>query len=198
MTTVSSTKKLPKAERRAQLLEAAQEMVREEGTDALTLARVAERAGVSKPIAYEHFGTRAGLLMALFSSYSDLQLETQREALASCGKTLRDVAGILGEAYVRCASQAGPEAGAVFAALSGTEEMDEFRQTLRNGYLAEYRDAVSRFVDLPEDIGDTVLSGLLGAAEAVSRDTAAGRISYDDAVAALTEMFTATLERFKR
>lgn len=198
MTTASSTKKLPKAERRAQLLETAQEMVREEGTDALTLARVAERAGVSKPIAYEHFGTRAGLLMALFSSYSDMQLETQREALAACGKTLRDVAGILGEAYVRCASRAGPEAGAIYAALSATEEMDEFRQSLRDGYLAEYRDAVSRFVDLPEDIGDPVLSGLLGAAEAVSRDTAAGRISYDDAVAALTELFTATLERFRR
>lgn len=198
MTTASSMKKLPKAERRAQLLEAAQEIVREEGTDALTLARVAERAGVSKPIAYEHFGTRAGLLMALFSSYNELQLATQREALASCGKTLRDVAGILGEAYVRCASRAGPEAGAVFSALSGTEEMDEFRQTLRNGYLKEYRDAVSRFVDLPADIGEPVLSGLLGAAEAVSRDTVAGRISYDDAVAALTELFTATLERFRR
>ena len=76
--------------------------------------------------------------------------------------------------------------------------MDEFRQTLRDGYLAEYRDAVSRFVDLPADIGETVLSGLLGAAEAVSRDAAAGRISYDDAVAGLAELFTATLERFKR
>ncbi len=32
------------------------------GTDALTLGHVAECAGVSKPIAYEHFGTRAGLL----------------------------------------------------------------------------------------------------------------------------------------
>ncbi|MCX8568532.1 MULTISPECIES: TetR/AcrR family transcriptional regulator [Hyphomicrobiales] len=198
MTTASSTKKLPKAERRAQLLEAAQELVREEGTDALTLARVAERAGVSKPIAYEHFGTRAGLLMALFSSYNDMQFKTRREALASCGKTLRDVAGILGEAHVLCASRTGPEAGAVFSALSGTEEMDEFRQTLRDGYLAEYRDAVSRFVDLPADIGETVLSGLLGAAEAVSRDAAAGRISYDDAVAGLAELFTATLERFKR
>ncbi|PWK72651.1 TetR/AcrR family transcriptional regulator [Aminobacter sp. AP02] len=194
----AATKKLPKAERRAQLLEIAQKIVREEGTDALTLGRVAERAGVSKPIAYEHFGTRAGLLKALYSAYNDLQLDAQRQALATAGKTLGDVAVILGEAYVNCADSVGPEAGAVYAALSGTEEMEGFRQKLRDGYLAEYRDAFSRFVELPEPLGGAILSGLLGAAEAVSQDAAAGRISHDDAVAAIAQMFTATLGQFRR
>src|SRR5688500_17488341 len=62
----SSSKRLSKAERRAQLLDTALDVVRDEGTDALTLARVAERAGVSKPIAYQHFETRGGLLVALY------------------------------------------------------------------------------------------------------------------------------------
>src|SRR5687767_16006033 len=55
-------KKLSKAERRKQLLETAHVIVRDEGTDALTLGYLAERAGVTKPIAYGHFETRAGLL----------------------------------------------------------------------------------------------------------------------------------------
>eukprot|EP01042_Synura_sphagnicola_P030944 gene30944-39846_t len=42
---IASARKLPKQERREQLLACAQEMIREEGTEALTLARVAERAG---------------------------------------------------------------------------------------------------------------------------------------------------------
>src|SRR5689334_13006179 len=60
-----ANKRLSKTERRAQLLAVARDIVRESGSDALTLASLAERAGVTRPIAYEHFETRAGLLVAL-------------------------------------------------------------------------------------------------------------------------------------
>lgn len=189
-------KKLPKAERRAQLLETAQSIVREEGTDALTLGHLAERAGVSKPIAYEHFGTRAGLLMALCSAYDEAQTEAQRAVLAAGGNSLQDVVSILAAAYVDCVLSMGPEVGAVFAALSASEEMDEFRQSLRDGYMAEYRRALGRFVRLPERGGDAILAGLLGAAETLAQDAASGRISRDEAVAALSSILIGTLERF--
>ena len=64
---------MSKDQRRAQLLETAAVIVRAEGTDALTLARLAEQAGVTKPIAYEHFGTRAGLLIALYRYFDERQ-----------------------------------------------------------------------------------------------------------------------------
>jgi AcrR family transcriptional regulator len=64
---MSSGKKLSKELRREQLLDEALKLVRMEGTGGLTLARLAEAAGVTKPIAYEHFETREGLLMALFT-----------------------------------------------------------------------------------------------------------------------------------
>ncbi|RKH92133.1 TetR/AcrR family transcriptional regulator, partial [Corallococcus sp. AB038B] len=67
-------RKLPKAQRREQLLDIAQTIVREEGTDALTLGYLAERAGVSKPIAYEHFKTRSGLLIALYAQIDARQV----------------------------------------------------------------------------------------------------------------------------
>jgi AcrR family transcriptional regulator len=192
----TALKKLPKAQRRDQLLETAQLIVREEGTDALTLGHLAERAGVSKPIAYEHFGTRAGLLMALCREYDARQTEAQREALKAGGKSLADVASILAGAYVVCVLSTGPEVGAAFAALSATEEMDEFRQSLREGHLAEYRKALAPFVKLPEREGDAILAGLLGAAETLSQDAATGRVSQDEAVAALSQILIATLERY--
>jgi AcrR family transcriptional regulator len=187
-------RKLPKAERREQLLETAQAILREEGTDALTLGHLAECAGVSKPIAYEHFGTRAGLLIALCSAYDQRQMLAQKEVLEAGGGTLKDVAAIFASSYVDCVLTMGPEFGAAFAALSATEETADFRQSLRRGYVARYRESFRRFVKLPED--DAIFFGLLGAAEVLAQDAAAGRVSREGAVEALTQMFIATLERF--
>ena len=64
-------KRLRKEDRRVQLLEVARGIVRQQGTEALTLGYLAERANVTKPIPYDHFGDREGLLMALYQDYSD-------------------------------------------------------------------------------------------------------------------------------
>jgi AcrR family transcriptional regulator len=191
----TATKKLPKAERREQLLETAQAILGEEGTDALTLGYLAERAGVSKPIAYEHFGTRAGLLIAICGAYDERQEVAQQQALDAGGDTLADLAGIFASSYVGCVLDMGPAMGAAFAALSATEETADFRQSLRRGYVERYRKGFGRLVELPDN--DTAMfMGLLGAAEALAGDAAAGRVSRADAVDALSRIFLATLERY--
>jgi hypothetical protein len=53
-----ATTRMTKKERRRQLVEAAFEIIRTEGTDALSLVRLADRAGVSHPVPYEHFKVR--------------------------------------------------------------------------------------------------------------------------------------------
>lgn len=53
-----------KAERRAELLDAATAAIRQIGTDA-TMAELAASAGITKPILYSHFGDKAGLAAAL-------------------------------------------------------------------------------------------------------------------------------------
>ena len=59
-------RRLTREQRARQLLDVAWALVGEEGTDALTLGRLAEAAGVTKPVAYDHFVTRNGLLAALY------------------------------------------------------------------------------------------------------------------------------------
>ncbi|MDW6022406.1 TetR/AcrR family transcriptional regulator [Mesorhizobium sp. BAC0120] len=191
----SVIKKLPKAARREQLLETAQAIMSEEGTDALTLGYVAERAGVSKPIAYEHFGTRAGLLIALCSDYDQRQMQAQRKAIEAGGETLQDVAAIFASSYVSCVLDMGPAMGAAFAALSATEETADFRQSLRRGYVVRYREGFGRVVKLPRN-DEAIFLGFLGAAEALAQDAAARRISREEAVDALSRIFRATLERY--
>jgi AcrR family transcriptional regulator len=184
---------MPRAERRTQLLETAAEIVRAEGTDALTLARVAEQAGVTKPIAYEHFETRAGLLVALYRHFDVRQTEAARKALETEARTLEDAVAILSAAYVDCTLQAGAAFGAIAAALSATEEMDDFRHALREEYVELYRAALARFTTLPAKGGKALLLGVIGAADTLSQAAAAGRMSRKDAVEALRRIMLGAL-----
>lgn len=54
-----------RAARRAQLLEVARQILREEGIGALTMSALAKRAGAAKPIVYEHFANREAVAIAL-------------------------------------------------------------------------------------------------------------------------------------
>jgi AcrR family transcriptional regulator len=51
--------------RREQLLDVTAAIVAEQGFHAVSIQSVAQRAGISRPIVYEHFGDLAGLLEAL-------------------------------------------------------------------------------------------------------------------------------------
>lgn len=190
-----SGKRMPREQRRTQLLETAATIVRGQGTDALTLALLAEQAGVTKPIAYEHFGTRAGLLIALYRYFDDRQAQAVQAALATQAKTLDDVVAILSAAYVDCVLQAGPEFGAIAAALSASEEMDDFRQALREGYVDQYLKALSRFVPLSGRAGRALLLGVIGAADTLAQAAAAERMSRAEAIAALSRIMLGALSR---
>ncbi len=52
-------------QRRAQLLDIGRNVFSELGYEATSIEEIAERAGVSKPIVYEHFGGKAGLYTAV-------------------------------------------------------------------------------------------------------------------------------------
>jgi AcrR family transcriptional regulator len=186
-------KRMAKAQRRRQLLQAALAIVQDEGTEALTLARLAARAGVTKPIAYEHFGTRAGLLIALFRDYDDRTTEAVRAALKTGGRTLEDVAAILSAAYVDCCLSMGPEVGAVFDALSAGAETKEFLQSWREFLVAEFRKAFAPFVRLAGRKDKSILVGLIGAAETLAAAATAGRASRTEAVAALARIMIGAL-----
>ena len=176
--------------RRRQLLDVAVGIVRAEGTDALTLAYLADRAGVTKPIAYDHFGTREGLLMALYGHFDTRQTEAAREALAARARNLNDAAQILSAAYVDCLLESGPEFAAVSAALAGNADMDAFRRQLREGYVAQYRAALKPFAKT----GDKdVFTGLIGAADALAEAAASKAMTRDRAVATLAGIIAGAL-----
>jgi len=57
------------AERRVQLLDTAREIIRGEGVGALTMTRLADAAGVTKPIVYKHFRNSEDVLIEILKEY---------------------------------------------------------------------------------------------------------------------------------
>ncbi|WP_084957494.1 TetR/AcrR family transcriptional regulator [Thermoactinospora rubra] len=75
--------RLPRLARRRQLLSAAQEVFVENGYHAAAMDEIADRAGVSKPVLYQHFPGKLELYLALLDLHVDDMVSRIRDALAS-------------------------------------------------------------------------------------------------------------------
>lgn len=160
--------RLSKAGRRTQLLDTAFQIVREEGADRLTLGHLADRARVSKPIAYEHFGTRSGLLIELYKTLDARQIEALQLALGGACRSLQETADTLAAAYVHCSADTSGEWHAIGAALSGSEEMGAVLKELLANYVQLFVDVLQPHTSLPPaELGRRCV-GIVGAAEALT------------------------------
>lgn len=175
------SKKLPRPARRAQLLETAQAIVRERGTDALTLGLLAEWAGVSKPIAYSHFDSRSGLMIALYKEIMDQQVKALATALESTPAHLEDVAQVTANAYMECTTAVGPEWHAIGAALKGDAHMDAYQQEMIQDHIAFYEEILSPLSGIPLEAVRRRCVGLVGAAEALSDEMVRGGCTREQA-----------------
>ena len=75
--------RLPRKARRAQLLDSALEVFVAQGYHAAAMDDIAERAGVSKPVLYQHFPGKMDLYLALLEQSSDRIIDATRAGLAS-------------------------------------------------------------------------------------------------------------------
>nr|WP_258236745.1 TetR/AcrR family transcriptional regulator [Nocardioides campestrisoli] len=83
---MSAKKKSPRmtgTERREQLVEVARGLFAERGFDGTAIEEVATRAGVSKPVVYEHFGGKEGLYAVVVDREVTQLLTTMRDSLTN-------------------------------------------------------------------------------------------------------------------
>src|SRR5918997_991722 len=76
--------RLPRKARRVQLLDAALEVFVAQGYHAAAMDEIADRAGVSKPVLYQHFPGKLELYLALLEQHTD---ELVRRVLAAIEET---------------------------------------------------------------------------------------------------------------
>ena len=75
--------RLPKDERRQQLLAAASEVFVIRGYHASGMDEISEVAGVSKPVLYQHFPSKLDLYLAVLGGYVETLIASVRQASSS-------------------------------------------------------------------------------------------------------------------
>lgn len=187
-------KRMSREDRRRQLLDVAWQLLRQEGSDALSLGRLAEQAGVTKPVVYDHFETRLGLLAALYGEYDTRQTAMLETALATCQATLDSRAGVIAEAYVDCVMTQGRELPGLTAALEGSPEMEALKRAYEGVFLAKCREALRPF-SASGTISVAGLRLLMGAVECLSQAAALGELTPQEAKDELRATIVAMVER---
>ena len=190
-------RRLSREDRLRQLLDVAWQLVREEGTDALTLGRLAEQAGITKPVVYDHFATRPGLLAALYQDFDARQTAVMDAALERSDPTLVGTAKVIASSYVDCVLLQGNEIPGVIAALASSPELEKIKREYEAIFLDKCRSALAPFAGSGE-ITAAGLRAMLGAAEALSHAAATGEISAGQAQDELFETIVAMVERSAR
>ena len=121
---MAKKQRLSGAERRVQLMEVGRSVFAAHGYEAASIEEIAQKAGVSKPIVYEHFGAKEGLYAAIVDREMDNLVARVSERIAQGTPRERFEAAVLAfMSYVK-------EEPAGFAVLTRDSPNDEARRGL--------------------------------------------------------------------
>ncbi|MEU2199220.1 TetR/AcrR family transcriptional regulator [Isoptericola sp. NPDC019482] len=185
------TPRVPAAERRAMLVAAGVEIARAEGGRAVTLARVAEAGGVTKPIAYRLFDSLADLLLQMerhvVAGYETVVTEALERAAAR-GVSRPEVLEVLARTYVDHSLGAGEVYDTVSAARTAAQDVEQhvFELPASAPRLAEA-------LGVPAGRETGMLVMFLGAADNLVAAVQAGVLDRDAAVDHLVALFAPQL-----
>ncbi|ANI81574.1 MULTISPECIES: TetR/AcrR family transcriptional regulator [Kosakonia] len=192
MTATGTRQRLTREARFTQLVAVAWQIIRDEGTEALTLSHLAELAGVTKPVVYDHFTSRSGLLAALYREYDQRQNQKMDDALRTTKAELAPRATVIATAYIECVLLQGREMPSVLAALAGTPELEKIRQEYAADFIEKCRALFAPFCVKP--LRDAALWAMLGAAEGLSWAAVQGAITEAQAKEELKAVIMAMVQ----
>jgi AcrR family transcriptional regulator len=105
----------PPAQRRQLLLDAAERLLTESGSDALRMDALARAGGVTRPVVYDHFGGRDGLVVALLERHAE-RVRAHVAAAVTPGAPFEDELRDATRAYLEVARRHGPAVRALVSA----------------------------------------------------------------------------------
>jgi AcrR family transcriptional regulator len=192
--------RLPRSARRAQLLSAAQQVFVAQGYHAAAMDEIAERAGVSKPVLYQHFPGKLDLYLALVERHAQDLVLRVRGALDSTTENRRRVHATM-QAYFDFVAGDGE----AFRLIFETDLRNEpaVRDRVERA-LAECHDAIKATIvadtDVTEAEADLIAVALTGMAEVTARSWlasggSAGPVSKERAVELLFNLAWRGLRR---
>ena len=163
-----SQARLPAVQRRRQLFDVALEVFAERGYHGASMAEIAEAAGVTKPVLYQHFRSKRELYLELLADVGQRLLEEVQKATASAGGPSQQVASGFA-AYFRFVADNESAFRLLFGG-DGREADPEFADAVRRVEDA-MADAIAALIeaDIDDDHRRLLAYGVVGLAEATSR-----------------------------
>ncbi len=172
-----SSARLTASERRCQLLAVALDVFARLGFHATSMNEVAEEAGVTKPVLYQHFASKRELYRELLCEVGNHLLREIQKSTAEAGSPRAQVEQGF-TAYFRWVHDNHREFTLLFG--SGARRDEEFAETVRS-VEAAIADAIAPLIDadIDEDHRRLLAYGLVGLAEGASRQLVATGESFD-------------------
>ena len=159
--------RLPAARRRRQLLDVALDVFAASGFHQTSMEDVAEAAGVTKPVLYQHFQSKRQLYLALLDEVGQRLRQTIEEAGSDTGGPRAQVeAGF--RAYFRWVKDDRDSFLLLFG--SGARRDEEFAEAVRR-FESAIADAIAPLIqaDIDPEHQRLLAYGLVGLAESTSR-----------------------------
>jgi AcrR family transcriptional regulator len=177
--------RLPRRERRAQLLESALEVFVAQGYHAAAMDDIAERAGVSKPVLYQHFPGKLDLYLALLDRSCDAIIANTREALESTQDNRQRVEATIAVFYDYVASDSGAFRLVFESDLTNEPAVREQVERVTTETAALVAGVIHDDTGLPDEQSRLLAVSLVGMAQVSARFwlTEAGGLDRPDAAA---------------
>lgn len=177
--------RMPRRERRAQLLESALEIFVASGYHNAAMDDIAIRAGVSKPVLYQHFPGKLELYLALLEQSCDTIIDNCRSALASTSDNKLRVTAAIEAFYSYVASETGAFRLVFESDLTGEPAVRELVDRVTAECAASIAEVIGDDTGLPEEASQLLAVSLVGMAQVSARFWLAesSNISQSDAAA---------------
>jgi AcrR family transcriptional regulator len=160
---------MPRIERRNQLLGAAQEVFVAQGYHAAAMDDIAERAGVSKPVLYQHFPSKLDLYLALLDQHSAELLDAVHTALSATKDNKARVAASI-SAYFEFVDREGEPFRLVFESdLTNDSAVRERVDALSRACAHAIADVIREDAGLPPEEAELLGVALTGMAQVTAR-----------------------------
>jgi AcrR family transcriptional regulator len=161
--------RLPRRARRNQLLGAAQEVFVAQGYHAAAMDDIADRAGVSKPVLYQHFPGKLELYLALLDQHCEALVQAVRMALASTSDNKQRIAATM-DAYFTYVEHEGGAFRLVFESdLTNEPSVRERVDRVSEDCAKLVSPLIAEDTDLPEDQATLLAVSLCGMAQITAR-----------------------------
>jgi AcrR family transcriptional regulator len=176
---------MPRRERRVQLLESALGVFVAQGYHAAAMDDIAERAGVSKPVLYQHFPGKLDLYLALLDVSCDAIIDNCRRALESTQDNKQRVAATIDVFYEYVAQDTGAFRLVFESDLTNEPAVRAHVDRVTNECAALIAEVIHDDTGLPDEASRLLAVSLVGMAQVSARFwlTEAGGISRSDAAA---------------